>query len=139
MSGYSDGTVPVTVGQYLFTLAVLNIGEHGYYQPGTSVNYPEMAVPFTRSTEYELCPAGRPTHLDDDYSLIDPQVQALPRPAAQQPKPPPPPQQQQPSSDMSAIRARRGSVRESITGAGCTLSPAALGLAGASPPDLTCV
>jgi len=40
-------------------LAVLNIGEHGYYQPGTSVNYPEMAVPFTRSTEYKHYP-GQP-------------------------------------------------------------------------------
>jgi len=44
-------------------LTVKNIGEHGYYQPGTSVNYPEMDVPYTRSTEYKHYP-GQPRSND---------------------------------------------------------------------------
>ena len=40
-------------------LRIIGIGEHGYYQPGTSVNYPGMDIPYTRSTEYKHYP-GQP-------------------------------------------------------------------------------
>ena len=43
-------------------LVVRGIGERGYYQPGTSVNYPGLEVPYTRSTEYKHYPEQPPSN-----------------------------------------------------------------------------